>query len=808
MRNELTEERQASEMKKLRLWLLCAVLIVTMSACNGGGSETEPANTSVPATTAELTTEEPTTEEATEPEPTAQELYDQALTLLDEMDSMKLEISVEKTTVLGTEKFGEKYTQTLILQNVGSESFAASLKDTTYFGDYCVKTEELFSGGTMYFKVYPVGMKDAVDYRTAMTAEDYMERMIPAQLLDAGLYQTVEKSSGSNLTFSEGLAPEAWLHIGEDDLVKSSGSITLNSVGEISSSVYAVTYMLGSAEISEKYTVNISSDVGAPIAASTSADQYQVLEGDAYYAPYLMQRAIGYISQMKTVASEISVSAASAAAAWGYEQQSTINLYSDGTEELGDIEYVYQLYDIQTGEYYFNDVVKETYADGIYTYTYNQDVPESQNMAYAYYSDSVSNQIATLVPRQSYVKSYIVGNYNGTFLVEYELNEAADETLVLGTTSLMFEDPNLLDSMATAYRTELAEGYVGIDAATGIPTAMAMDFVGVHTIEGVEYKLAYSLVMNCQVGHESTYEEITGEPLPEENTGEKATPLFYKVTGANGQEMWLLGTIHVGDERTANLPQAVWDAFAASDALAVEFDVDAFEERLETDEEFMTQFAQMYLYADGTTTQNHISDTELYEYAVNLMKAAGQWNSTMEMFKTFAWSQVVDDYLLNWNYDLSGEYGMDSRLLEMAREQNKTILDVESGMEQMQMYAGFSDALQELLLAESLSGTPIEYGEQVNELYELWCEGDEEVLIAYITDNDTSELTAEELVLYEEYTKAMETDRNAKMLEAAKGYLESGDVVFYAVGLAHLLAEDGLVNTLRDAGYTVELVGY
>ena len=40
-------------------------------------------------------------------------------------------------------------------------------------------------------------------------------------------------------------------------------------------------------------------------------------------------------------------------------------------------------------------------------------------------------------------------------------------------------------------------------------------------------------------------------------------------------------------------------------------------------------------------------------------------------------------------------------------------------------------------------------------------------------------------------------------------YLESGDVVFYAVGLAHLLdSENGLVDTLREAGYTVELVNY
>jgi hypothetical protein len=47
------------------------------------------------------------------------------------------------------------------------------------------------------------------------------------------------------------------------------------------------------------------------------------------------------------------------------------------------------------------------------------------------------------------------------------------------------------------------------------------------------------------------------------------------------------------------------------------------------------------------------------------------------------------------------------------------------------------------------------------------------------------------------------------MLKVAIDYLESGDVVFYAVGLAHLLNNvNGLVDALRDAGYTVELVSY
>ena len=119
-------------------------------------------------------------------------------------------------------------------------------------------------------------------------------------------------------------------------------------------------------------------------------------------------------------------------------------------------------------------------------------------------------------------------------------------------------------------------------------------------------------------------------------------------------------------------------------------------------------------------------------------------------------------------------------------------------------------------------------------MYEKWCAGDEAALIEMLKDEESwqlkeedfnlEELTGEDLEraekiladldninaqlkqLQEEYDKSMERDRNKGMLEVAIEYLEGDKTVFYAVGIAHLLAEDGLVNTLRAAGYTVELV--
>ena len=73
---------------------------------------------------------------------------------------------------------------------------------------------------------------------------------------------------------------------------------------------------------------------------------------------------------------------------------------------------------------------------------------------------------------------------------------------------------------------------------------------------------------------------------------------------------------------------------------------------------------------------------------------------------------------------------------------------------------------------------------------------------------DLDSINAELEKIRIEYVTAMEINRNKGMLNKAIEYLESGDTVFYAVGLAHLIAEDGLVFTLRDAGYTVELVSF
>ena len=172
----------------------------------------------------------------------------------------------------------------------------------------------------------------------------------------------------------------------------------------------------------------------------------------------------------------------------------------------------------------------------------------------------------------------------------------------------------------------------------------------------------------------------------------------------------------------------------------------------------------------------------------------------------YIWSNMIDQFFVSLS-GIRAEQGMDLRLIKLAEEQEKKILEVESSMQQIEMFANFSRELQLLILEENLDYTVAEYSSELQELYEMWCAGDEAALRKMLAEED-DEMTAEELVLYQEYVDKVIIQRNEGMLEVAVEYLESGETVFYAVGLAHLLQENGLVDTLRDAGFTVEQVAY
>ena len=768
--------------------LLCICLLVCLIGC----AEDVPEDPSVPVSSTDAT--QSTNASNSQDLPDANTLYEEAVQAIPA--DLSMTVSVTRQVSIADALYTSSTTQKITYLGLGTDTFAAQVTETAQYGDYSVDFSELYIDGTVYATICDE------DFSSALSQEEFTARYLPPMLLDASLYGTVT-ADGDTISFSEPTALESWLLDEPADILQAEGSVTLTG-GVLTNATYHVTYALGGAEITVSVTQSIAAPDSTKLRAPSDPDAYLPIE--SIDAPKLLDQAYGYLLQSSILDGRMSSSIFSQAAGYLLNSQILISAYDTGDSPMYQFDQSY--YEMDYTRNVSNELDQvEVFRDGKYTMSVDggraqPNASVTLQVIQTYYQ----NILTECVIDTSYIKTAELFDLNGYYFVQFTCTDEFGSTMCRDICGRIFQDEELLNSHASAYRNNTLECYLAVDKYTGLPTSMGLTYEGEHTIDGYGYILSEQADYSFDLAGLEAYETITEDPLPETEPEEKATPLFYHVTGPDGQEMWLLGTIHVGDVRTGFLPQEIYDAFSASDALAIECNNTAFEEQVEQDDALSDAVADLYFYSDGTTVKDHV-DAALYEDALKLMKATGNYNMNTEYMKPVLWYQALGDSLLSGGHVLTRNKGVESRLERLAEDQNKPIWEIESNMLQIEMLTGYSAELQELMLSETVSSSARENWEGVQALYELWCAGDEDALIEALRD-DTSEMTEEELALYNEYNDAISVDRNVGMLEVAKQYLESGDTVFYAVGLAHLLAENGLVFTLRDAGYTVELVTY
>lgn len=312
-------------------------------------------------------------------------------------------------------------------------------------------------------------------------------------------------------------------------------------------------------------------------------------------------------------------------------------------------------------------------------------------------------------------------------------------------------------------------------------------------------------LMACRDSANDPVPSSTGNTEQTETTGvsqdSQSTPLLYRVTDANGNVLWLFGSIHVGREDFYPLPSYVLNAFEGADSLAVELDLVAFEKDIGQQMKALTAL----VYTDGSTIKDHIPQ-ELYEKAVGVLRENGAYMSAMDMYCPAFWGTMIDSLLLTEGGD--ADLGIDKHLINLAYEAEKEILEIESAELQYKMLADFDDDIQLMLLASAVNGyeNKDEAIADLDMLMDLWASGDEGAFTEYLNSSDST-MTEEEKEIYGRYTYAMITARNLTMADYAEQALASGKEVFICVGAAHIVGQGALVELLTQRGYTVERVG-
>ena len=259
-------------------------------------------------------------------------------------------------------------------------------------------------------------------------------------------------------------------------------------------------------------------------------------------------------------------------------------------------------------------------------------------------------------------------------------------------------------------------------------------------------------------------------------------PALWLVEGPNGQKAWLFGTIHA-------LPQPVnWHsakvdaALAASDRLLLEV------ANIEDDAGTAKAFAALAT-SPGLPPLAERIPNDLHDELDTAFKQDGFKPGELDRYESWAAALMLQNAAMAAGQSDSGN-GIDRALV---RGYSKPVEEFEGAAAQLAIFDQLPEPAQRALLAAALREAPDEQSE-MRKLEQAWAQGDLAVI-----DTETNA----EFLNNPELRNALLLRRNHAWSARLGTDLARGKHPFVAVGLAHLVGQDGLPALLTARGYKV-----
>ena len=785
---------------------LCCAMLLSLWGCTSGERKTETAATE----RGTAATQTATTEASEETDPQAYEWFEKEYNAVADANRVKTVLTLKESRWVSATLFTQEIERTVLYEGLQQELTAQVNESILWNEGEALEVQREFRQGRQYSCLSDEYMEQT--YAENFSEEQFLESF-PVFLFDPkdyGIGDIQENYRGTVLTFTDTEKIESWVGAEDAILTSAEGTVSLGEEG-IKRMGYTVEYSQGPADV--KLTVSCEyewdpeeSETKKPLIKEADYCETESVENvlklhrafaNYYWAPMMHYRVT------QTTDSE--------ALARSVTQQREVWWFFDGSGHgLAKEERIYRENGAEHTVFAIETLEGEKAArieSGADSYSPADLSFEENFRRYGGYMDYVWY---SLYAPEDFIQLRSVGKGGDLVL---EVSNISQENLRMGLflAARVFDEDWDGRMKVDEYNQWEVKDYricVTVDPYTCNFSAYTMDISAEIKIGGQQYDCHQQMGIYIHPMDLNAIEIVSGESLYEEEVTpeQRATPLLYHVTGEEGQELWLLGTIHIGDARTGDLPKELYEAFDASDALAVEVDVYKHENDLAMDEDYRNRFHALYFYEDGSTAKEHL-EPQLYERAKTYLMEAGLYDPSLEQQKVGVWNQILDDHLLERTQRLPKHKGVDRRLCRRAMEQGKEILSIEEIEPHYSVTFEFSDPLQAYLLEENLEATLTELLQSYYYNYEMWCRGDEEELLEYYKTYDTG-LSSEEQILMDEFKDGLQTQRDRIMHDRAVEYLESGDTVFFAVGNAHVMGEKGLLYSLRQAGYEVEAVKY
>ena len=288
--------------------------------------------------------------------------------------------------------------------------------------------------------------------------------------------------------------------------------------------------------------------------------------------------------------------------------------------------------------------------------------------------------------------------------------------------------------------------------------------------------------------------------------------LLWKAEG-NGNTLYLLGSIHTDRDNLYPFHKQLRDIITSAELAAFELDFNS--------QEGIDEFTAMQVYSDGTTLKDHV-DPEIYQEVVEALAPLDMPEEQVASYKPWALANTFT--ALSMLDETSSDNAMALDLYVSAKASNLGIPveGIETYAFQGKIFDDLSDEYQENYLAMTLSmylgmdaaeglseeekaayeAALKEQDEAVGRWMEQWKTRDTEAFANDYPKDVIQSNTSDEL-----NSKLFE-GRDPNMIAWADRYLkqDGAHTGLMTVGAGHMIGKTGVVQGLKDLGYTVEVV--
>jgi uncharacterized protein YbaP (TraB family) len=252
-----------------------------------------------------------------------------------------------------------------------------------------------------------------------------------------------------------------------------------------------------------------------------------------------------------------------------------------------------------------------------------------------------------------------------------------------------------------------------------------------------------------------------------------------------GTTLYLLGSIHALKEDAYPLPPAIDGAFDEAEVVVFEIDLD----------DMTTAALKMMTVGtlgEGTTLEGVVGP-ELWSEFTAYVTETGFEPSFFQGMKPWMAALTLTAFELS-NQGYLSSAGLDSHLSQRAKESGKERRALETAEFQVSLFAELTPEQSLAFLSYSLTDLETIIPE-MDQLYLEWRTGNVEPV---------EQLLLEGFEEFPDVFKRMVVDRNMTWMPQIEELLAGGRDAMVVVGSMHLVGEVGLVNLLREKGFTVQ----